>query len=384
MACLRELAAHKGARGYDRLKRGRVLLPVAGYLLAVLLLAPGCFWSAGDKPTPVPVVEQPAPAEPGAPAPELEAAYRAAQADPTLTELERVRAAVDTYFLLHYESRLHDRAFDLGIVVDTSTKEGLALRDYELGRLQYNLANWRADRTVTLGYEYHPTYVGIVLEGDKADVRVAVQADLRNFTPRPRSGLFGLNIDSSGDFHMLQLARYPTGWRITADEYREETRRWYPLGTDWALFLKRFPERSRPEVKLEEVELAALTGRREVIPELVLLNSEATFPGSHVVRVEGTFKRGQGDLYLALVDAEGRFLEGCNYVKPQSVANVDAQWSRFQHTFRAQPGAGAGLAEAVVRAELRHQPFTTTGRLVVPLANHPGPPAPPLYTTGAR
>ncbi|MHB1416244.1 MAG: hypothetical protein ACYC1C_13430, partial [Chloroflexota bacterium] len=124
-------------------KKGTFLLALS-LLVAGLLVVGGCSFVTSAEPIPTRTpVAQPEPAIPGVPAPATEAAYRAAQADPSLTEEQKVRSAVDTYFTLRYESYLRDEALDLGIVVDTSSKEGKTLHDYELGRLQYWLQGWR-------------------------------------------------------------------------------------------------------------------------------------------------------------------------------------------------------------------------------------------------
>ncbi|MDA8219120.1 MAG: hypothetical protein M0Z94_16060 [Dehalococcoidales bacterium] len=54
----------------------------------------------------------------------IEAAYRAAQTDPGLSDEAKVRAAVDAYFSLNYESRLAGTALDPAFLIDTASSQG--------------------------------------------------------------------------------------------------------------------------------------------------------------------------------------------------------------------------------------------------------------------
>lgn len=203
-----------------------------------------------------PDVEQPEPAATGAPAPTIEAACRAAQSDPTLTDEARVRSAVDTYFTLKYESLVRGQALDLAIVVDESTKAGKTLADYELGRLQYSLLWWRELGHLTVAYDYHPAYDAVEVNGNTAVVRI-----------RP---LVSLHHDDSGrlywepggfELHTLKLAHGASGWRVTADDYRDEFKTLHPVGTAWAVLQARFPE-TVAQWRQQQAELRKTQGPR--------------------------------------------------------------------------------------------------------------------------
>lgn len=171
---------------------------------------------------------QPEPAAPGAPAPAIEAAYLAAQADRASTDEARVQSAVDTYFTLKYESRVQGQALDLGIVVDRSTAAGEQLHDYELGRLQYSLLDWQQSNTVFESCNYRPVYADIKIKGRTATARVHPWVDLSYADDPDRVEPFG------GELHTVTLTRAVSGWRVTNDSYDDEFIRYLPRGTDFA------------------------------------------------------------------------------------------------------------------------------------------------------
>jgi len=199
----------------------RVVVVVLPLLLVAIPALAGYAAAAGGP-------RQPAVAAAGEPAPTIEATYDTAQADPDLTDDAQVRAAVDAYFTLKYESMVQRRALDPGFVIDRTTRAGQDLYNYELGRLQYSIACWEHTDTVLDSYSYRPEYESVTVTGDRATVRVhpggdAVWAD----TPDRVDGLGAVP-------HVIDLVKTADGWKLIRDDYDDEFRTIYPYGTDWA------------------------------------------------------------------------------------------------------------------------------------------------------
>jgi hypothetical protein len=185
--------------------------------------------SAGER-------RQPEPARSGVRAPEIEAAYRAAQADLNASEETRVRAAVDAYFTLKYGSLVRGDALELGSVVDTTALAGKSLRDYELGRLQYSQESWQLCGLAFKAYDYRPVYDRIEVQGQRARVIVHPWVDLTYADVADQPDAYG------GEQHEFTLERSAGGWKITSEVYDDEFTLSYPRGTNFAALEARLPE----------------------------------------------------------------------------------------------------------------------------------------------
>lgn len=218
--------------------RRPAMLLILSLLTGILLLAGSCGTPAQRRATVQPAAPQPSPAVPGVPAPAIEATYRAAQADPSLSDEAKVKAAVDAYFTLKYEGIVRSEALDLGFVVDLSSESGRAVHDYELGRLRFMLLNWQGGRSTFVAYDYRPNYEAVAVAGGTATVRVRPKADMHVTTAGAP------HVEPMGDDpHVLTLTGGPQGWRVSVDDYRDELKRGYPLGTDWDKVIAEFPKR---------------------------------------------------------------------------------------------------------------------------------------------
>jgi hypothetical protein len=123
---------------------------------------------------------QPPPLHPGLPAPELEAAYQASQADPNLSDEEKIKVAIQTYFDLKAQSLVLGESLDLGFVIDRSTEAGTDLYNYELGLLQYNLAGWRYGGTPSTECVYTWTYESIETADMEGEVILRLSGEYRD------------------------------------------------------------------------------------------------------------------------------------------------------------------------------------------------------------
>jgi hypothetical protein len=168
---------------------------------------------------------QPPPLHPGLPAPELEAAYRASQADPNLSDEEKIKAAIQAYFDLKARSRVLGESLDLGFVIDRSTEAGTDLYNYELGLLQYRLAAWGGKGFP--GCVYTCVYSNVQVAGStaKADLELAGEYHYPDTTHVDRFG---------GEPHTIALVKTTHGWQLVDDVFENEMADACPRGTDFA------------------------------------------------------------------------------------------------------------------------------------------------------
>ncbi len=170
---------------------------------------------------------QPPPLHPGLPAPELETAYQASQADPNLSDEEKIKAAIQTYFDLKARSLVLGESLDLGFVIDRSTEAGTDLYNYELGLLQCNLAGWRYGGTPSTECVYTWTYDSIETADMEAEVMLRLSGEYRD-PGDPRVSRFG------NEPHAVSLVRSSGGWKLIRDVYDNDWSQIYPRGTDFA------------------------------------------------------------------------------------------------------------------------------------------------------
>lgn len=168
---------------------------------------------------------QPQPSFAVLPAPDVQERYLQTQLDPGAGDIERIQAAVDSYFTLKYESLIGGKALDLGIVIDSSDSRGRDLYNYEMGRLQYYLAAWDAVRFHPSAYEYLPEYSLLKVQGNVALVEVK---------PYVNVTVWPLPFMAGSETHALTLVRGALGWVITDDRYTDPFSKAHPRGTDFA------------------------------------------------------------------------------------------------------------------------------------------------------
>jgi len=178
---------------------------------------------------------QPPPPYAPEPAPDIEAAYADAQADPQLDEKDKIASAVDTYVRLHYESLVRGKGLDLGMVIDRSKPSGEELYNYELGLLQYCLLCWRETGVGVVSYDYTLQWDSLEMEHDSARAKVVVIGH-QVFRQEPTAYPF----EQAHDF---TLVKETSGWMIIGDDYQGEASRTYPRGTDFAALAASFESR---------------------------------------------------------------------------------------------------------------------------------------------
>lgn len=138
-----------------------------------------------------------------------------------------VRAVIDKYFQLKYESHVRGIPLDISSVVDTSTPAGKALSDYEQARLEYFLRCWKLGNCSFTAYSYAPGYESFEFSPAGARVRMRPKACL--------SVAHGDQVQAGQEPHTIQLIHDGAGWRLVEDLYENEWTRSYPRGTDFVM-----------------------------------------------------------------------------------------------------------------------------------------------------
>ncbi|MHB1417647.1 MAG: hypothetical protein ACYC1C_20560, partial [Chloroflexota bacterium] len=200
-------------------------------------------------------------------------------------------------------------------------------------------------------------------DGDTAAVQMRPLADL--------SVVLGqtLAVNETGDPRTIRLVRGTTGWRLVADEYADEMKKLYPVGTDWAAVIAAQPP-STPQPRAQgtpQIERIALGSREVISGGVYALRVESTCDGYYVVTVEGLVQDKTDALRLALAGLDGDVLSPEGFVSPDKVeVKADLPSAQFWHTFTLDPKLVAG-DKVTLLFELRKGQETTQGRLVVPL-----------------
>ncbi|MBE3519187.1 MAG: hypothetical protein IMW97_02665 [Firmicutes bacterium] len=174
------------------------------------------------------------------------------------TDEEAVKATVDAYYQLKYESARNDTLYDFGFLFFTEDEAGRDTYAYERGRLQYELACWRMWNTLLKSYEYAPIYEQVDVQGDLATVVVRPRAYVVSRASPERTDEFGK------EPHRLVLVRRDNRWLIQREQYSDEQTPILPYGTDFDKLTRELPERVKKfleEDKAKEGEL------RELAPE---------------------------------------------------------------------------------------------------------------------
>lgn len=208
-----------------RVSRGSLLV----VFLAILLVLhfPRCSLAEG---------KQPMPTGPVSAHPEWQDRWLKSQEQASADE-EAVKATVDAYYQLKYESERDDTVYDFGFLFFTEDDAGRDTYAYERGRLQYELASWRIWGMLLKSYEYAPIYEQVDIQGDLATVLVRPGAHVV-FRDTPER-----TDEIETEPHRLVLVRRDNRWLIQRDEYSDEQTRILPYGTDFDKLTRELPER---------------------------------------------------------------------------------------------------------------------------------------------
>jgi len=181
-------------------------------------------------------VRQPVPTGPVSTHPEGHEGWLQSQQQTSKAE-DRIKATVDTYYRLKYDSWLEETVYDFGFLFCTDDQNGRDTYAYERGRLQYLLAGWQLHDTLLKSYDYAPVYERVDVQGNRATVVVRPRARLAFRDTPERTDEYGT------EPHQLVLARRNGRWLIQREEYSDELAPVLPCGTDFDELTRTLPGR---------------------------------------------------------------------------------------------------------------------------------------------
>ena len=141
-------------------------------------------------------------------------AYRTTQADPALSDEEKIKATIDAYFNVGYLERQQGRGVDFASVISAQTADKSWLQS-ERDRRDILIAQ-TALRLKFVSFAYTLTYSSIQIEKEFATATLAESHEVVFEVSSPEvSKMAGL-------VHEVRLHRDVDGWRLVADKYQDE------------------------------------------------------------------------------------------------------------------------------------------------------------------
>jgi hypothetical protein len=139
--------------------------------------------------------------------------YLAAQKNPILTNEEKIKIAIDTYFTLRYEGQKAVAAQDFSPLVEDSTldwvKKEIDKREIEL----YIACMFDLDYQ---SYKFNLDYSSIVIKDDQAEISLMESHKVVFKAVAPQAS------EMSGLSHQITLHKKNGVWVIYEDQYRDE------------------------------------------------------------------------------------------------------------------------------------------------------------------
>jgi len=171
------------------------------------------------------------------------------QENPAVTEENKIKKTVNTYFILHYESWLKETLLDFAFLFDLENKESYEDYEYERGLLYIALNLWsRYNKQLKL-YEYNPEYLGLRINNEQAEVKVDPKANIinKNLPDRVWPTPFV--------FTELILTRKNDKWLIEDIKCNDEPHKMYPRGMDFNKYIETIKESEEDKLKGTAMEI---------------------------------------------------------------------------------------------------------------------------------
>ena len=173
------------------------------------------------------------------------------QQDQNLSAEDKIKATINTYFTLKYESWKRGEILDFAFLVDLSDPQASEDYAFERGLLYYLITGWKFWNALLISYDYDLTYNRIEIDGDQAIVMVFPLAQIvHKDTPD--------KVDPhSWTMHNFSLIKKTDRWLIKSIDVKDENHDIYPQGTNFNEFAETFAERQ------EEFLIEQENGRNE-------------------------------------------------------------------------------------------------------------------------
>jgi hypothetical protein len=155
------------------------------------------------------VAQEPSPLE------QIVANYKQVQSDARLTDEEKIKNTIDTYFKLRYESQKLLKPLDFSFLTANSS-QAWSWVEGEQDKREIELFIASTYNLNYVDYEYSLDYDSIVVRGEEATVRLRESHSVVFEAIAPEvSKLRGLE-------HVIVLRKTSAGWVIVSDKYQDE------------------------------------------------------------------------------------------------------------------------------------------------------------------
>ena len=137
--------------------------------------------------------------------------YQIAQKDSTLSDEEKVKSAIETYFTLGYESQKKLSQQDFSFLIDDNNQNWVKLEKDKLELLIYISTVFQTPIT---NYKFNIDYDKIEVNGENARVSLRESNEITTLPDLVTSRLGNLA-------HLITLHYVNDGWKINQDEYQD-------------------------------------------------------------------------------------------------------------------------------------------------------------------
>ena len=173
------------------------------------------------------------------------------QENPDLTEEEKIKSTINTYYKLQYESWLNDTLFDFIFLFDKENSEAFKEYAYERGLLYVALNRFRLYNNQIQYYDYDPKFREIHINGQEATVIMdpITRLTLKKSPERIEAGQFGVT--------KCVLMKKNNGWLIRHIWVRDEAHQRFSHDMDFNTWVETSEERDKAKLKEMDAKVEA-------------------------------------------------------------------------------------------------------------------------------
>jgi hypothetical protein len=187
--------------------------------------------------------------------------WQQTQADDKVAGEDKIKATIDTYFIIINESLKTSVLLDFGFLFDLNDINAWNDYAYERGLMHVRVEVDKSIDSPLISYTYKPEYFSINVNGASADV------SMRGFADWIIKGHWGRVETSPWQKHEFRLALINGQWKIERARCLDVDQDDYPRGTD---FNKAAEGAVKELLRLKKHDTSALRGRADISRELGL------------------------------------------------------------------------------------------------------------------
>lgn len=159
------------------------------------------------------------------------------QKDSNLSVEDKIKATINTYFTLKYESYKRGELLDFGFLFDLANPQASEDYAYERGLLYYMLTGWKHNKTLLISYNFDLLFYQFEILNDHATVETYPLARVVHMDSPDR-------VDSHTWFmHKFSFIKKDGCWVIEGLISSDMNHNLFPPGTDFNKLAENLPER---------------------------------------------------------------------------------------------------------------------------------------------